>query len=77
MRALRDWLMPFVTTPRNVTVPFFLCSIAGNTSAAFGSLRTGRRDSNRVLVLHGLANLLVAATTAAVFVHQRRKDNRT
>jgi predicted proteasome-type protease len=56
---------------------FSLWGIAGTASAAFSSLRSGRRDGDRVLLVHGLANLLVAATTAAVLVRQRRKDNRT
>ncbi|MFN2497388.1 MAG: hypothetical protein ABR608_16040 [Pseudonocardiaceae bacterium] len=66
-----------MTLPRSLTTLFSLWGIAGTASTGFSSLRTGRRDGNRVLVLHGLANLLVAATTAAVFVHQRRKDSRT
>jgi hypothetical protein len=60
--------------PRHLSTLFAVWGIAGTASTAFGSLRTGRREGNRMLMLHGLANLLVAATTTVVFVHQRRKD---
>ena len=63
--------------PRRLTTLFSLWSLAGTASAAFSSLRAGRREGDRVLLAHGLANLLLTATTAAVLVGQRRKDNQT
>ncbi|HEU0087435.1 MAG TPA: hypothetical protein VFQ77_07270 [Pseudonocardiaceae bacterium] len=63
--------------PRNLPMVFSLWSIVSTASAAISALRAGRRDGDRVALVHGLASALVTITTAAVFIQQRRKGNRT